>query len=71
MWTREQWIENINYWNDRRTINAMISDDSFFVKGSKTRICLEWVENKWNEIHEGDFEENEYKTEFEKWLNNY
>ena len=70
MWTREQWIENQNYWSDSRTINAMINDDCFFVKGSNSRICLEWVENKWNEIHEGDFEENQMKVEFNKWLTN-
>lgn len=47
MWTRAQMIENYNYWNDPRTIESLVSDDTFFVKGSKTEIDMNWVRQKW------------------------
>lgn len=49
MWTRAQAIENYNYWNDERTINSMVSDDSFFVENSKIQIDMAWVREKWDD----------------------
>jgi hypothetical protein len=49
MWTRAQAMENYNYWNDERTINSMVNDDSFFVKNSNTQIDMTWVRDKWND----------------------
>src|SRR5210317_287693 len=49
MWTRAQMMENYNYWSDERTIQGLISDDSFFIKGSKTEIDMTWVREKWND----------------------
>lgn len=49
MWSRAQAIENYNYWNDERTIQGLISDDSCFIKGSKTEIDMTWVREKWGD----------------------
>jgi len=68
MLTREQMMENRNYWNDSRTINSMITHDSFFTKESKTEIDLNWVQAKWLEHTEGDYVEGTEKIEYDKWL---
>ena len=68
MLTREQMMENRNYWNDSRTINSMITHDSFFIKESKTEIDLNWVQAKWLEHTEGDYVEGTEKIEYGKWL---
>ena len=49
MWTRAEMIENYNYWSDSRTIESLVSDDSCFVKGSKTEIDMNWVREKWDD----------------------
>ena len=36
MWTRQQAMENYNYWNDERTISSLVTDDNFFIQNSKT-----------------------------------
>lgn len=68
MLNQKQIMENYNYWNDPRVINSMIDEDSFFVKGSKTLINMNWVQNKWIEHTEGDFEEGEEKGRYLNWL---
>lgn len=49
MWTTQQKMDNYNYWNDERTIQSLVSHDSFFVKNSTTLIDMNWVREKWED----------------------
>lgn len=64
MWTRQQAMENWNYWSDERTINSMVTDDNFFIKNSKTQINMAWVQEKWEDWAEYE----ELKCTFKEWL---
>lgn len=64
MWSRQQAIENYNYWSDERVISSMVTDDDFFVKNSKTQINMAWVQEKWEDWK--DYEELE--CTFEEWI---
>ena len=66
MWTRSQQIENANYWSDSRVINSMVVEDTFFVKGSRTEIDMNWVYEQWLENEEYDPEQEE--KSYEQWL---
>ena len=57
--SRRAAIERMNYWSDPRTISGMISDDSFFAKGSKTKIDMNWVAEKYDD-HQCDMDWNEW-----------
>ena len=57
MLTRDQMIENHNYWSDHRTIQGMISHESYLKKGNTTEIDIDWVFQKWmNLIEDGELE---------------
>ena len=64
MWTRQQAMENYNYWNDERTINSLVTDDNFFTQNSKTQIDMAWVQDKWEDW--AHYEELE--CTFKEWL---
>lgn len=82
MWTRAQMMENYNYWSDPRTIEGLVSNDSFFVKGSNTRIDMQWVREKWEDwSHDEELVQGEddwtpdqwseaTEAAYEKWLQN-
>lgn len=81
MWTRSQMMENWNYWSDERTINSMVTDDSFFIKNSNTQINMDWVREKWEDWaeyeeifhYESDWTDKQcfeaVQKAFAKWLN--
>ena len=68
MWTRQQAMENYNYWNDERVINSMVDDDNFFIENSKTEINMDWVREKWDDwSHYEELVEGEEDWTLEQW----
>ena len=68
MWTRQQAMENYNYWNDERVINSMVDDDNFFIENSKTEINMDWVREKWDDwSHYEELVEGEDDWTVEQW----
>lgn len=68
MWTRSQWMDNINYWSDSRVIEGLITHDAFFIKGSNTQIDMNWVREKWGDwSHYEELVKGEDDWTLEQW----